>query len=689
MTVLANSPFLTHDYKSERNILKTACEQHAYYISKVFNVPEKEAYDNIATFIKAHPERFKSKKATVLIKDKNGDRQVKILPLSSVFNHAKQKNYIFSPSLIAYKNSSEEESVNSLATREFIKNRSFYKDKKKVAEQADNKSDVDKYNALQNAFKTFNNSQSGAFSVDGTPINCPSAHTTLTATCRCLTSIANLLNEQLIAGNRLYRKPEYVIQSIIARIKSTDLKALEEAMDKYQLKYPSADDLMTVIVRNSEKYWESEYYMGVIKEFVDSLEPIAIASVVYVMDFIELYIHNESVMSTFFDDWVKLPADYNESSELTDEDKKTLAVAKLPAGADKAALERLNHYHESIEEKYADFINVFLRSQIPSTALYDVIHQSKKAGQISDTDSSVITMSMIIDRYTDNSLVGMRLAAVITYFIRMILMDQHYQLSTNMNVAEFNRRILDMKNEFYFSGLVTTMMSKHYFAEIKMCEGYLLKKSKKLIKGVHLRNSKVAKSIREYAEKLMNDILHALGEREQLDAAEILKEIGDMERSVMDEIKNGVWTWLQRENINSRSSYAKPMSAAYMHYELWEDVFAPKYGKAPPLPYSGMKIGVNLGNKTSMKNWLDSLPDQAFAERMRLFCEKTGREKFSNFILPMERLSAMNNIPQEVKEVLNYREAVQQNFKCVYATLEGGGLYILNADATRLISDEH
>lgn len=689
MSLLKESPFLTPDYKSERNILKTACEHHSYYLSKVLDVPEKEAYDNLTAFIKAHPDRFKSKKAKILVKDQHGDRQIKIIPLSSVFQQVKEKNYIFSPSLVAYKNSSEEESINSIATREFIKNRSFYKNKKKDAERAECKSDIDKYNALQNAFKIFNNSQSGAFSVDGTPINCPTAHTSLTGTCRCLTSIANLLNEQLIAGNRLYRKPEYVIQAIVARIKSTDLKELESAMEKYNIRYPSPDDLMDVVVRNSKNYWESEHYMSIIREFVESLEPIAIASAVYVLDFIELYRHNESFMREFFNDWVNIPSDYTERSELTDEDKKTLAVAKLPVGSNKETLERLNHYHEAIEAKYADFITVFLRSQIPSTALYDVIHQTKKAGQISDTDSSVITMSMVIDKFTDNSLVGMRLAAVITYFIRMILMDQHYQLSTNMNVAEFNRRILDMKNEFYFSGLVTTLMSKHYFAEIKMCEGFLLPKPDKLIKGVHLRNSKVAKSIRDAAEKLMMNILHALGERELLDAAVILKEIGDLEREVMEDIRNGNWTWLQRENINSKMSYAKPMSANYLHFELWEDVFAPKYGKAPPLPYTGMKIGVNIENKTAMKKWLEEMPDQELAERMRLFCEKTGREKFTNLILPMERLSTMNNIPQEVKDVLNYREAIKQNFKCVYATLEGGGINILNADATRLISDEH
>lgn len=683
------SPFLSRTYSAERNIMRTACKQHSFYLSKVLGEDQEEIYDNLITYIKSNTDLFQSRKATVLIKDKNEDRQVKIVPLAKLLRFAEKKNYHLSPSMVAYKNSDEEECINAIGTREFINNRSFYKGLRQKAAAADDKVLYGKFDKLQNAFKIFNNAQSGAMSSEGTPINNMSGHTSLTSTCRCLTSTANLINEQFVAGNRFYNTPQNTLQSITARILSTDLEALRLVMEKYNLVYPTSADLMGVIKHCSYRYWESATSMEIIEDYVNKLTPLEIASVIYTLDLVSLFRHNQAFVTQFFDDWQALPSETTELLKPDNGDKYVLAISKLPAKAPQEDIQRLNHYHEQLQEKYYDFLHQFFHSPIPPTGLFDVTSSIRDCVLTSDTDSSIYTVDSMIEAYTNDKPKGVRLNAVLTYFIRMISVDQHRQLSVNMNVAERNQRMLGMKNEFYFGAYVTTLMSKHYYALQRMVEGVMRKEPEMEVKGVHLRSSKIAKNIRDSALHFMEDIINALENGEKLDPAVELNKIGELERSVKEDLYAGKWLWLGRQGVKGKKSYAAPMSSVYLYHELWERVFAPKYGAAPDLPYVGIKVGVDLGSKTKLAEFFDGMVDQELAARFRAFCEQTGREKFDGFVLPMERLQSLNDIPAEVKGVMDVRSVIKQNFKSVYAVLESAGLYFMNENMTRLVSDEH
>lgn len=683
------SPFLSSVYTADRNVLKLAIEQHAFYLSKVLGKEEKDVYQDIVQYVKANPDKFQSRRAKVLIKDKNEDRQVKVLPISQIFRYVEKKNYHFSPSMIGYQNSDEEESINAVGTRLFIKNRSFYKGLRQKAKAEDDKELHDKYDKLQNAFKIFNNAQSGAMSSEGTPINNVSGHTSLTSTTRCLTSTANLINEQFIAGNRFYNTPINTLQSITARIKVTDFKALEEVMEKYNLYHPTADDLYEVVIRCSERYWESEHYMGIIKDYLDKLKPLELASVMYTLDLVSLYRHNRDLITTFFDDWQALPSEYNESLKPDNGDKYVLAISKLPPRSPKEAIERLNHYHDKVESKYYDLLNIFFKSPIPPTALYDVVSSVRDCVLTSDTDSSIYTVDKMVGEYTSNRQESIRLDAVLTYFIRMISVDQHQQLSANMNVTAKNLSLLGMKNEFFFGGYVTTLMSKHYYALQRMVEGVMNSHPEMEIKGVHLKGAKISKMIRDEAEKMMEEIINAIEENLKLDPATVLFKVAELERQVCKEILDGNWGWLTKQTVKGYKSYAKPFSSVYLYHEMWNDVFKPKYGNSPDLPYVSVKVSVDLGSKKRMKDFIDTIPDREFASRLEKFCEKHNRYEFDTINLPMELLQTMSNIPDEIKPAINFREIIKQNFKCIYTVLESSGLHFINDKITRLVSDEH
>lgn len=682
-----SNPFLSEEYTSDRSIIKHAIEQYADVVSRAQGITFEEARETLVEYFKNNKEKYKSRKAKIIIKNKVGDREVKIVPFSSVLKHVQDKNYHFSPSMIGYTNSDEEECVNSIGTRDFIKNRKYYKD---LRQEVGKGSDLySKYNELQNAFKIFNNAQSGAMSSEGTPINNKTGHTSLTSTTRCLTSTANLINEQFIAGNRFFNTPENTFQALTARIKVSDLEKMDQVMMKWNIHYPSVEDVMSMIEHCSRRYWESDAAMNALKLYVSALRPVERAAILYTLDLVQLYKHNPEFISTFFDKYIRTDVDDFEEVEPDNGDRYVLCISKLPKNAPKEKINKLNALHMEIEKEYREFIQVFFKSPIPPSGLFDVVSAVRDCVLTSDTDSSIYTVDDMIAAYTKDRSKGMNLNAVLTYFIRMVSVDQHAQLSANMNVSKRNLSMLGMKNEYYFGAYVTTDMSKHYYASQWMVEGVKNDEMDMEIKGVHLKSSKIAASIREYAQSLMVKTIDAIEHNKKLDAPQLLFEIAELERGVINDIQSGGWHWLSRESVKGAAAYTNPMSEKYQHHSFWEEVFGPKYGPAPELPYSAIKFSVDLGSKSKLNEWLDGIEDLELQARAREWFLTYGKDKMSNLFVPMQRLQNLGAIPHEYQSAIDFRTVIKQNFKCIYEVVHSTGLYFMNDKITRLISDEH
>lgn len=685
------TPFLSENYESDRNIIKHTINQYALVVSRIQNLPFEQVKEDLIKYFKANKDQFKSKRAKVIVKNKVQDREVKVLPLSSVLKHVQDKNYHFSPSMIAYTHSDEEECVNAIGTRDFLANRKHYKDLRQDAKAAGNKDLYIKYNELQNAFKIFNNAQSGAMSSEGTPINNKTGHTTLTSTCRCLTSTANLVNEQFIAGNRFYNTPENTMQALAARLQVTNLQKVKQVMEKFKFHYPTSQEVIEIVEQCSRRYWESDSAMRYIKIFLDKLEPVELATIAYTLDLVTLYRFNKEVISAFFDDYVHVPRTIESKEGLRPDngDKYVLAISKLPPDSSKEAVNQLNEYHMEIEQKYFDLMNVFFKSVIPPTGLFDVISAVRDCVLTSDTDSSIYNLDVVIGDYTTDYDKGVKLNAVLTYFIRMVSIDQHAQLSANMNVSKRNLKMLNMKNEKYYSSYVTTAMSKHYYALERMVEGVANKELELELKGVHLKSSKIAKVIKDKAQELMFAVLDTVEHSKKMDPAQILHEIAELERSVMTELKSGVWSWLSRESIKNASAYSNPFSEKYMYHDMWEQCFAHKYGPAPELPYIGVKMSVDMGSKTKVKAWVDAIEDQEIKLKLTDWLIEKSKDKFTSLYVPREILQNLGDIPVEFKQAIDYRTVIKQNLKSLYEVLHSTGIQVMNDNITRLVSDEH
>lgn len=688
------SPFVAEKYTADRNLEKHYHDQCSYFLAKQYGKDIEEILPLVKEIFVPNKNGFKEARFQVIEKNKYGDREMKVKTAREFFNEVEENNYHLSPSFVAYKHSDEEQSVNSIGTEKFLKLRSYNKNLRQEAKAVGDDEMYKAYHEIQNALKIFNNAQSGAMSSNGTPLNNKSGHTSLTSTCRTLTSTANILNERLLTGNRLFINYEKTLENFLSLLRTTDLKRMEAVMGKLNMVNATTDQVMDMVSRCTKYYWDNDKRIGYLREFVEKLNPIERTAILCVLDINGLFTTNPEIMTQYFDDWCAVPKPPKDAKDTDYPSPKgdyyVLCISKL-LKASKVEINFLHKYHLSVEEKWKDFIEVFFKGKVTPSGVFSIKEMIRESVLTSDTDSSIYTVDRTIDQYTKDPDVALRLNGVLTYFIRMVAVHQHAQLSKNMNVSEKNLNRLTMKNEYLFGSYVTTLMSKHYFATQLMVEGVLNKEVEMEIKGVHLRSSKVALRIKEFAHKLMRDILDASYNKTQMDAAQVLAEIADLERLILEDIERGNWAWLSRSTIKAKEVYAKPDSSIYMYHDLWMDVFADKYGAPPEIPYSAIKLNAVMDTKQKLIEYIDGLGEgNTIGQRLRKFLlEDKGKDSLKTFYIPMDLIKSMGGIPKEMLSGVDFRSIIKQNLKSVYAVLETTGVYYLNKKITRLVSDEH
>lgn len=686
------SPFQEPVYKTNRNFLKAYHYQAAYMLSVVYNYDYDSLLEIISKVFVPNENGFKEAKFRVFKKDKHGDRVPMVMPTREFFNTVVQNNWHLSPSLVGYTHTDEEQSVNAAGTEAFIEFRRLYKGKKGQAKEAGDKEAEVAFHEIQNALKIFNNAQSGGMSSSGTPLFNKSGHTSLTSTCRALTSTANLINERLITGNRLLLSYNKTIEGFIAQLQYTDQGLVQEVLTENNMAYATVDQVMDMVSRCARYYFNNPTSLGAIRLFLMGLTGLELTVLLCTLDLRGLYTTNPQVMRQFFNDWCNIPelpagAKAEDFPKPVNSDYKILCITKLGEGATAAAINHLNAYHITVEQKWEKFLKAFFKAKIPPTGIFNVKEIVRESVMTSDTDSVIYSVDTVIEDYAADPVTALRFNGVLTYFIRSIAVDQHAKLSRNMNVADKYLFRLNMKNEYLFGSYVTTSMSKHYYALQLMVEGILNKKPELELKGVHLRGVKIAQLVRDFTGRLMRQVLDTLYTRGKMDAPQILHDVAEIERALFDNIRQGGWDWLTKNSVKEEAVYKTPDSSIYFYHKLWEQVMSVKYGEAPPLPYKAYKVNLDLDGKKKLEKFFETLEDENFKAAIKYFLQdKTG---LTSIYIPTDMMEAIGGIPKEFVQFVDARQLVTQNLKSIYAILESLGLYILNAKSTRLVSDEH
>lgn len=207
------------------------------------------------------------------------------------------------------------------------------------------------------------------------------------------------------------------------------------------------------------------------------------------------------------------------------------------------------------------------------------------------------------------------------------------------------------------------------------------------VKGVGLRDSKVQPKINKKGKQLMSHIIDCVKAEQPIDLAAILKDIADIEREIYISVRTGKAEYLTTGQCKAANAYkSEEDNDTYKKYLFWRDVFSPSYGEIPPPPYSFYKISLTAHNRTGMNEWFDGLEDKQLAMRLKEWALLNKKTSLTSVNVPASVVENMG-VPEAITRVADVRTVISNTMGVFYLILESLGIFLIDADNTRLISD--
>lgn len=624
------------------------------------------------------------------------------------------KNLILSPSMIAYERPEVVKSLLSEFQFRNVKKRKEYKNLKFEYENAGNVTLQTFYDILQSSVKELNNSLSGAGVSKFNAIYCKSSHLSLTSGCRTATSYANASNERFIAGNRHYHKPNVVFQELSNALVYGPHKEIASAVAKYNMKYPSVDDVMECILKSSRKYWIDEYQEDVIRDYVESMHDDARAAFVYTGDSYHIEKLNPLLVVDIIEEFVDTARTFTPDEHITEDHlskldgDKTITLALLNShlmAGKKVSELRKKHpeeykqintsavHFDMVINKHEDFIDAFWRPRYLISSIGKFRSIIREAVLTSDTDSTIFTCMYWTNKVTgdlDFSKRSYNVGYVMVYFSSQLVSNALSLLCANLGVGVEQLPMLQMKNEYYFPIYALTNISKHYMALRSAQEGVIKKQMELEMKGVHLISSKASiQFMVDFQEYVEHHILGNLVKDVKLGWHDYMDRPIRQELEIRKNIRMGGVDFYSREQIKNPKDYKQGEdNSNYFQYLMWRECFAEKYGDVENPPLFAMKIPVDLSKKRKLKAWLDNMEDRALAMRLINFLEEKGKDNFTSILIPLQIITHLG-LPVELRPIIDETRAVAQIMSPYYVALQSLGYYVGNSKNTRLLTDTY
>jgi hypothetical protein len=706
------NPFMlpTSDYARDLDIIEGAIADNARYLQLM----TQSAYEQCAEWVR---EQFRTTgqfplidpKTFVLDKNMNGDRSKKTTTFMGFLKRVEKQNLLLSPSLTAYLPESVRQSTHAIYIKEGVANRKKVKGQQMDAEMAGDFELAQVRKGEQENFKINNNSYSGATVSAATILYYKSTHSSLTSTCRTATSYANANNEKFLMGNRHYYNPEVTKANLVSIINLTDMDKLQKAVDKYGLVYPSAEDVVDMVLYSTKNYWQNRVYTQHIRQMALGMTPLQRAAVMYVGDLYHLNKHNPIPTRRFLESISQVGDNQNtmtkdEYDSIRDGDLKLLVkflCFEQVRGRSDERLEKENPevfdlLHSTCKgvvdglDYHRDLINALYLTKCIPHSIHAFKDSYRRAAVISDTDSTMFTMQFWVEEFHGRICFtpeAKRLVFGLVFLVSEVVMHILAIQSANMGVGEDKLRLLAMKNEYYFAVLSLTTRSKHYFASQDAVEGIMFEQARMEVKGVGLRDSKVQPFVNKAAKKLMSHIIDSVKAEQPIDLPSILKDIADMERSIYVSVRTGKAEYLTTGQCKQSNAYkSEEDNDTYKKYLFWKDVFGPSYGEIPAPPYSFYKISLTASNRTKMNEWFDSIEDKRLGMRLKEWALANQKTGLTSVNVPASVVENMG-VPETITRVADVRTIISNTMGVFYLIMESLGIFLIDANNSRLISD--
>lgn len=704
-----NSPFIKHpeDYSRVSDIVGEANKQSAMYL----HVMTGKSYDECLTFMTKETSeggkfapRPMEVKAT--FRKPNGDRVLTKLNLHNVVTKSHKSGGILTPNLVVYDNPEVNKSFiaeaidEDMARRTIIKKESIIADQEKQVRKA-----IDLSNE-ESAIKLGINGISGAHLSPHNPLYNKTAHSTLTSVCRVITSYSNASTERLLMGNRHYFDDTVILDNLLSITTIVDMAKIQKIQDKFNLYVPTVEDVIEVINYSRRLYNPTQQLPANINEFINKLTPLQRVAFTYTGDFYHLRTFNESFMRTFIGKFLERP-----TLNVEDADKwikeatgdvislNSFLCSDLLAGRSfrnmvsenpeykQIFADSLANVHNICQE-YLPIIEGFLSTENLPSRVYSFPSSLRRSVVGSDTDSTMFTCQQWVEWYygkLEFHEESIRISNIICYFNVQTSAHWFASVSKQMGIVDSNLYRLEMKNEYAFLLYLRANVAKHYATLVLAREGSIFSVPKIDIKGVQLRDSKLAPAIMQGLEKYIKDLMMQMVSGKYINIYEVLVHVASIETVLFDSLKRRKTTYLTKISVNSSAAYKSPDNPRYQSYTLWRDVFAKEHGVTEPPPYKAVKISTTINNKTDWKAFVDKL-QPSMQQSLNTWMDNNGKSLLKTFYLPLDVVDG--GFPEMFLDTSDSRRVVSELMNGYYILLEMLGFYYRNKHKSRLVSDE-
>jgi len=555
--------------------------------------------------------------------------------------------------------------------------------------------------------KLKNNAISGIFNSKGSILYNPSSHSTLTSITRLITSTANTNSERLVGGNRHYHNVDILLADIASVVNSigdyqtvgSEYRKWMDIVVKYKLHLPTVDDVVDIVSKSSCLYWRDTESMEKVQRVVEGLDPIMRAAFCYTGDLYNLRKYNSSMAVKLFDALNKKIVVNDIMDDVVDlisvlPDTVLLHVHHIFMDEIRGIGTNYRKYDQQLltnmyltainviksQKQYGDLISICLYSQNLPPAVFDMKDMIRDSVMMSDTDSGSKTLGEWVQWRYGNMYVScesISLASSVVLLCGDTLKSNLRQIMKNMGIndEEINIDRLKMKSEFTFITFGLMSISKHYWAGINIQEGNVKPETELEIKGGSLKSSSIPEDIRKKIHQIPKDIYTKIEANEKVNLGEMLGKILDIEMEIMRDVYRGSTKYLRLMSIDIASAYKikDQTKNAYQHCVWWNKVFSEKYNYTATAPYKAVKVHVELGSKTEMVAWINTMPEN-MRTNMKEWVRDFNKDKMAILYLPLEYVVS-NGIPEEIQRVVNIKKIVLDICNMGYIILEGLSYY--------------
>ncbi len=312
------------------------------------------------------------------------------------------------------------------------------------------------------------------------------------------------------------------------------------------------------------------------------------------------------------------------------------------------------------------------------------IHQNmiRRTVLLSDTDSVLFTNKNWIEWFFGEIVINdesSKINAAMISLASKLLEHSFAYMSSSMNIDNDNTRLIRIKNEFMYDVFLRTAISKHYSAYARYREGFKQDPYKLDLKGKNFKGSDLCKETTKFVKVFIRSIFDKYIESKQINPEELIIRTISFEQRIKRSIDDGEVTFLTQQPIKLKKDYDNPVSSRYIYYELWQAIFAKKYGdlnlpqktREVPIMTVALSDSSNLNHIRAM--------DHTIYENFKLFLQKHSKRKFDRVLIPTDM-----KLPEELRAISNYRKVCASNCYSLKLILES--LNIVNYPNTKSIT---